>query len=100
MLAADYLASAVREMHYIHYKLVVQRRVYLYCVVLAAYPVAHTSLGRRNYSMKPPNNACSLRTFLNLITLIATTRDVCIVVSAIGKSQLVRCDEKRDVVLA
>jgi hypothetical protein len=52
MLAADYLVSAVLEMHYIHYKLVVQRRVYY--VVLAAGYVAHTSLDRRNYSMKPP----------------------------------------------
>lgn len=93
MLAADYLVSAVLEMHYIHYKLVVQRRVYY--VVLAAGCVAHTSLDRRNYSMKPPNNACSLRTFFYLFTLITTNRDVCIVVSATGKSQLARLRRKK-----
>lgn len=102
MLAADYPVSAVLEMHYIHYKMVVQRRMYLYYVVLVVGCVAHTSLGRRNYSMKPPNIACCFKNDSLSFYVIATNRDVCIVVSATGKSQLARlrlCDEKRDVVL-
>lgn len=70
MLAADYLVSAVLEIHYIHYKMVVQRRGYY--IVLTAGCVAYTSLGRRNYSMKPPDNLALLRTFLYLFTLSAT----------------------------
>ena len=61
MLATEGLVSAILGMHYIHYKMVVQRRMYWYYVVLAAAHVAHTSLGRRNYSMKPPAHACSFK---------------------------------------